>query len=154
MRCWRVCLTAECSQRPILLGTECSVTVVQSVQILLSGIHISSNKKLVAEQDAATIQALRFQILAESTSDLVGFSDLRGNITYLNPAGRKLLNLHGTSWQGMSIDELSTPHYREKIRKKASPRAMATIVRDMRPYRQLEVQSPKLSVSQVVRLPV
>jgi len=78
----------------------------------------------------------------------------------------------------MSIDELSTPHYREKIRKEASPRAievgiwegegellsrdgvtipvsqvivpirdkegrlraMATIVRDMRPYRQLEEQ--------------
>lgn len=147
-------------------------------QVLLCGIHISSNKKLAAEQDAATIQALRFQMLAESTSDLVGFSDLRGNITYLNPAGRKLLNLHGTSWQGMSIDELSTPQYREKIRKEASPRAieigiwegegellsrdgviipvsqvivpirdkegrlraMATIVRDMRPYRQLEEQ--------------
>jgi len=78
----------------------------------------------------------------------------------------------------MSIDELSTPQYREKIRKEASPRAieigiwegegellscdgviipvsqvivpirdkegrlraMATIVRDMRPYRQLEEQ--------------
>ncbi|MCW3011498.1 MAG: signal transduction histidine kinase [Solirubrobacterales bacterium] len=35
----------------------------------------------------------RFRTLAETTSDLVAFSDVRGRTTYMNPAGRRLLGI-------------------------------------------------------------
>jgi len=52
---------------------------------------ISSQKKLIEEKEQALSALGRFQALADSTSDFVGIIDTEYQVTYINPAGLRML---------------------------------------------------------------
>ncbi len=70
----------------------------------------------------AAIDTWRFATLVESSADLVAISDYNGDITYLNPAGRALLNLgasrtaHRLNWADLTAPELDWARIERRMR--------------------------------------
>lgn len=82
---------------------------------------ISVQKKLAAEKEQALSALSRFQALADSTSDLVGMFDAGYQVTYLNPAGLRMLGRTESGPSALRLQDMHPPEQAQRIREEALP---------------------------------
>lgn len=86
---------------------------------------ITPSKSLLSEKEQALSEQERFRALAENTTDFVGMCTVDGRVTYLNPAGRRLLGVPDLQVEQMSIADCHPPRFRSRILKEGLPQAAA-----------------------------
>ncbi|MGK7924203.1 MAG: PAS domain S-box protein [Spirulina sp.] len=82
-------------------------------------IDISDRKRIEKEQQ-------RLLAIVETTPDIIGMADAKGNHLYLNPAGQELLEIAPEEVDLVPIRECHPPEIRQKIASEAIPTAIQT----------------------------
>ncbi|MCC6557253.1 MAG: PAS domain S-box protein [Polyangiaceae bacterium] len=83
--------------------------------------HVETRRRL----EAALAEARSFRCLLDATSDFVGMADLTGTLTYLNPAGRRMVGRGDEDPRGTSIPLYHPSAYAEHLVREAVPYAHA-----------------------------
>jgi PAS domain S-box-containing protein len=84
--------------------------------LIFASAYDITHHKSVQEQLLSKVQeSNRFRTLIESTSDFVGIADLTGIVTYINPAGLRLLGLELQDVMGKSLAETHPPEHSQRM---------------------------------------
>ena len=84
------------------------------------GRYIAFVRDITARKEAEAVRDRQLEIL-EATPDLVGMADNARRVVYINPAGRRLLGIE--SIEGLLVDDLHPPAFRETFLQEISPAA-------------------------------
>ena len=84
------------------------------------GRYITFVRDITARKEAEAVRDRQLEIL-EATPDLVGMADEERRVLYITPAGRRLLGVE--SIEGLRVDDLHPPGFRETFLKEISPTA-------------------------------
>lgn len=76
---------------------------------------ITANKRLLAEKEVAQAARDRFRALADNTSDFVGMTDAAGRVTYLNPAGHRMVGRTEVEIAQSVIADFHPPEHTELV---------------------------------------
>ena len=63
----------------------------------------------------------KFYLLVENSSDFIGLSDLEGRVSYLNPAGHRLVNFGYDHAAGTPVDEFLIEEWRDRFWREIVP---------------------------------
>jgi PAS domain S-box-containing protein len=102
-------------------------TTALTAAVALAGWQIARSRlrrqiARLEEQRVLAHERAQFVAVAESTSDLVGFADATGLITYINPAGRRLLGLRPhESLAGKTIVDFHPRRAAERVTREGVP---------------------------------
>ena len=93
--------------------------------LIFASAYDITHHKSVQEQLLNKVQeSNRFRTLIESTSDFVGIADLTGIVTYINPAGLRLLGRELQDVMGKSLAETHPPEHSQRMLTEHIPHAV------------------------------